>query len=105
MTDTHKIAVVLAAGGDDGAYQAGMLPVLLEHLHPRPVDIWCGSSVGALGTLFMAQAPRVYLTQQLMAASYRRLWQRLRRRDVYRMRTALKIAFGEQAARRENWVM
>jgi len=50
-----KIAVVLCAGGDNGALQVGMLRSLLSRLCD-PVRIWRGSSVGSINAAWMGQA-------------------------------------------------
>ncbi len=52
-------AIVLAGGGARGAYEAGVLAFVLDDLareigRPAPVDILCGTSVGAVNVCLLA---------------------------------------------------
>jgi hypothetical protein len=51
-----RVAVVLPGGGARGAYEIGAVSVLLPALAARgeQVDIWCGTSVGAINATAMA---------------------------------------------------
>ncbi len=55
----HRIGVVLAGGGARGAYEVGVLSYLFEDLarkvgRPVPLDVVCGTSVGAVNGAFLA---------------------------------------------------
>lgn len=75
-------AVVLEGGGARGAFQAGVLWYL--HNHNMPVDVICGTSVGALNAAAFAFGK----TDELV-----RLWSRLLGRDVYRRRPPIQMAW------------
>jgi NTE family protein len=51
-----RIAVVLPGGGARGAYEIGALSVVLDALEARGerVDMWCGTSVGAINAALYA---------------------------------------------------
>ncbi|MGH7287214.1 MAG: patatin-like phospholipase family protein [Myxococcota bacterium] len=55
----HRRALVLAGGGARGAYEAGVLAYVFEHVYPRlppgfEFDIFSGTSVGAVHAAFSA---------------------------------------------------
>ncbi|MBT8493204.1 MAG: patatin-like phospholipase family protein [Deltaproteobacteria bacterium] len=59
MTRSFRTAIVLSGGGSRGAYEVGIIRYLREVLGPRmgrpvPIDILCGTSVGAINGAFMA---------------------------------------------------
>jgi NTE family protein len=56
MASERKIGLVLAGGGSRGAYEAGVLSVLLPELERRgqEVTVFVGTSVGALSSAFLA---------------------------------------------------
>jgi len=67
-----KVAFVLSGGGSKGDFQVGALTALQEAgIHP---DIVCGTSVGALNALMLAQGDNGL-------AELRRIWLGLRRND------------------------
>jgi NTE family protein len=49
------LAVVLSGGGANGAYEVGALYRILQHYKP---DAYCGTSVGAINSAFLAQYPK-----------------------------------------------
>lgn len=56
-----KTALVLSGGGARGAYEAGIMHYVLSVLIPKyklpgHFDVYCGSSVGAINTCFLASA-------------------------------------------------
>lgn len=57
--ETSKLAVVLSGGGARGAYEVGVLSYLFDEFRatqrmPPPVDIICGTSVGAINSAYLA---------------------------------------------------
>ncbi|HCU24994.1 MAG TPA: hypothetical protein DF383_08255, partial [Deltaproteobacteria bacterium] len=79
-----KLALVLAAGGARGAYEAGVLYYLRSSL-PAPYarkafQIYTGTSVGALNTLAMASMAEDPLQQ---AEKLKEFWFSIRQQDVY----------------------
>lgn len=67
-------ALILSGGGARGAYEAGVVSALLEH---ETFDIVCGTSIGALNGMVVAQG---------MGDRLAELWQTIARRDVTRLR-------------------
>jgi NTE family protein len=58
-TPKQRIAIVLSGGGARGAYEAGVLSYLFEHIYPRlgpdfEFDIISGTSVGAIHAAYIA---------------------------------------------------
>src|SRR5262245_49762556 len=54
-----RVAIVLSEGGARGAYEAGVLSWLFEHIYPRlrdgfEFDIVSGTSVGAIHSAYIA---------------------------------------------------
>ena len=57
--DRRRLAIVMAGGGARGAYEVGVLSYVFGGLRqlrgrPIPVDIICGTSVGAINSAFLA---------------------------------------------------
>ncbi|MCZ6842679.1 MAG: patatin-like phospholipase family protein [SAR324 cluster bacterium] len=81
-----KYALVLSGGGARGAYEAGVLYYLRTQL-PKEIarsslfQLYCGTSVGAINTAFMASSANDPLYQ---GAQIRNLWRILRDEDIYR---------------------
>lgn len=86
-----RIAIVLAGGAARGAYEVGVIQYLLEHL-PRelgrevPIDIVCGTSVGAINACHLAACADAEPKQR--AALLARAWEGLRVAHVIRPDTA-----------------
>jgi NTE family protein len=77
-----RVAAVLPGGGARGAYEVGALAVLLSALEARGerVDLWCGTSVGAINaTLFASLA---HLPAEASAAAAIAGWTSLAKSDV-----------------------
>ncbi len=58
MTD-RRVAIILSGGGARGAYEVGVLSFLFDEVtrlrgSPPPIDIICGTSVGAINGCFLA---------------------------------------------------
>jgi NTE family protein len=77
-----KVAVVLPGGGARGAYEIGALSVLLPALERRGerVEIWCGTSVGAINATALASLAHLEAGEQTSAALA--IWSELRKGDV-----------------------
>jgi NTE family protein len=82
--DVHpgRVAVVLPGGGARGAYEIGALSVLLPALAARGerVDIWCGTSVGAINATAVAALAHLHPREQVETAH--ELWRQMRKGDV-----------------------
>jgi NTE family protein len=77
-----KIAVVLPGGGARGAYEIGAMSALLPALEARGerVEVWCGTSVGAINATMLASLAHLSVdTQVEQAVSH---WREMRKRDV-----------------------
>jgi NTE family protein len=76
------IAAVLPGGGARGAYEIGALSVLAPALAARGerVEIWCGTSVGAINAAALASFAHLDAQEQVDAALA--LWDALNKRDV-----------------------
>jgi NTE family protein len=76
------VAVVLPCGGARGAYEIGALSVLLPALAARGerVDIWCGTSVGAINATAMAALAHLHPKEPVETAH--ELWRQMRKGDV-----------------------
>jgi NTE family protein len=94
-----RVAVVLPGGGARGAYEVGALSVLLPALEARGerVDLWCGTSVGAINAALFASL--AHLPADEGAASAVEGWMSMTKSDVIARvigpgtpRTALRIA-------------
>ncbi len=86
LGDRKKLALVLSGGGARGAYEAGIIHYIRTRLPPeisrhRPFDIFCGSSVGAINTCFMASSNHnlEYQGRRLFE-----IWKNLNQAQVYR---------------------
>ena len=83
-----RVALVLAGGAARGAYEVGVVQHIVEEVardlgRDVPLDIICGTSVGAIngcGLAAFADAPRSR-ARRLVAQ-----WQSLRMEDVVRVR-------------------
>lgn len=79
-----RLALVLAAGGARGAYEAGVLYYLRTGLPPkaanRAFQIHTGTSVGALNTAAMASMAE---DPKLQAEKIKELWFSIRQENVY----------------------
>jgi NTE family protein len=77
-----KIAVVLPGGGARGAYEIGAMSALLPALEARGerVEVWCGTSVGAINATMLASLAHLSVDAQVeQAVSH---WREMRKRDV-----------------------
>ena len=76
------VAAVLPGGGARGAYEIGALSVLLPALEARGerVEIWCGTSVGAINAAALSSLAHLPAAEQARASLA--LWTGLRKRDV-----------------------
>jgi len=94
-----RVAAVLPGGGARGAYEVGALSVLLPALEVRGerVDLWCGTSVGAINAALFASLAHLPADQGAEAAVEG--WLSMTKSDVISRvigpgtpRTALRIA-------------
>jgi len=86
------IGVALAGAGARGAYEAGVLSVLLpamEEADERPT-VWIGTSAGAINAALFASL--AHLPAKEAADRALESWRRLRRSDVYRLSPGLFTA-------------
>jgi NTE family protein len=76
------VAVVLPGGGARGAYEIGAMAVLLPALHARGerVEIWSGTSVGAINATMFASLAHLPVEEQVDGALTR--WEEMRKQDV-----------------------
>ena len=76
------VAVVLPGGGARGAYEIGAMAVLLPALHARGerVEIWSGTSVGAINATMLASLAHLPVETQVDGALAR--WEEMRKQDV-----------------------
>ena len=84
----HRRALVLAGGGARGAYEAGVLSYVFEHVYPRlpagfEFDIFSGTSVGAVHAAFGAATANV--DPGLRAKQLLETWTTMRLTDVFRL--------------------
>lgn len=78
-------AAVLSGGGARGAYEAGVLRYLAEHVAPHlarpdPLDAWCGTSAGALNAAWFAGHGLTRSSAQGLSD----LWRGMSINDIYR---------------------
>jgi NTE family protein len=80
----RRVAVVLAGAGARGAYEAGVLSVLLPRLAAAGVvpSLYVGTSAGAINATLLAASAHLPAEQQADAALA--LWGRVRTGDVFR---------------------
>jgi NTE family protein len=79
----ESIGLVLAGGGARGAYEVGVLSVLLpwlEHRHGQRPDVIVGTSVGALNAAYLAANGREATATLVQNGC--RIWREIRYRDV-----------------------
>ena len=86
VSDSVKTALVLSGGGARGAYEAGVVAYLRNELEPRlgrtiPLDILCGTSVGAVTACALASTMNRPSQQGTQLAEF---WSRLSLRQVLR---------------------
>jgi NTE family protein len=76
------VAVVLPGGGARGAYEIGAMAVLLPALEARGerVEIWSGTSVGAINATMLASLAHLSAEAQVEGALER--WDEMRKQDV-----------------------
>ncbi|HWF55473.1 MAG TPA: patatin-like phospholipase family protein [Solirubrobacteraceae bacterium] len=76
------VAAVLPGGGARGAYEIGALSVLLPALEARGerVEIWCGTSVGAINAATLSSLAHLPAPEQVELALT--LWDQLNKQDV-----------------------
>ena len=91
----HRRALVLAGGGARGAYEAGVLSYLFEHVYPRlppefEFDVFSGTSVGAVHAAFGAATS--HSDPGLRAKQLVETWTTMRVGDV------LHLTFGDLLA-------
>jgi len=84
----HRRALVLAGGGARGAYEAGALSYLFEHIYPQlppgfEFDICSGTSVGAVHAAFAAATANA--DPGIRAKLLLGTWTRMRLGDVFRL--------------------
>jgi NTE family protein len=84
-----RIALVLAGGAARGAYEVGVVRYILEDVaralgRPLPIDILCGTSVGAINACFMAATA----DDERRALRLVEHWKRLRVEHVVRIDSA-----------------
>jgi NTE family protein len=112
----HRRALVLAGGGARGAYEAGVLSYVFEHVYPRlplgfEFDILSGTSVGAVHASFAASTAGA--DAGLRAKQLLEVWTTMRVSDVLRLTLGDLLAIplralGLRSAKRaggENQVM
>lgn len=77
--------IVLSGGGARGAYEAGVIHYLRTGLpnpaRTRPFQIYCGSSVGAINTCYLAAHAE---NPEAQGAGLRKAWEELRQEHIYR---------------------
>jgi NTE family protein len=85
MASERKIGLVLAGGGSRGAYEAGVLSVLLPELERRgqQVGVFVGTSVGALSSAFLAAAGPDRSADALAEGALD-VWREIRASQVFR---------------------
>ena len=79
----ESIGLVLAGGGARGAYEVGVLSVLLpwlERRHGQRPDVIVGTSVGALNTAYLAA--HAHEDPATLSENARRIWTEIGYRDV-----------------------
>jgi NTE family protein len=79
VVPAFKTGIVISGGGARGAYEVGVLSYLRDELGPDlgrtlPLEIICGTSVGALHACFLAAAAHLPREQGLQMVDF---WQRL----------------------------
>jgi NTE family protein len=87
----RRTALVLSGGGARGAYEAGVLSYLFEHVYPElppdfEFDVVSGTSVGAIHAAYVTASARLRgaaRSQGLLAT-----WRTMRLRDVLRVRAS-----------------
>ena len=83
-----RCALVLAGGGARGAYEAGVLAHLFEHVYPRlpdgfEFDIVSGTSVGAVHAAYLAATSGMAPSER--AAGVMAAWSEMEIRELLRL--------------------
>jgi NTE family protein len=98
LSASGPVAIVLPGGGARGAYEVGALSVLLPELEARGerVEIFCGTSVGAINAALFASLAGLPAERQVAAALER--WTSIRHSQIIRRvvtpRAGLRAAGG-----------
>jgi NTE family protein len=87
--ERRRAALVLSGGGARGAYEAGVLSYLFEHVYPElprgfEFDIVSGTSVGAIHAAYVAATAG--LRGRLRSRALAETWKGMRLGDVVKMR-------------------
>lgn len=87
----RRVALVLSGGGARGAYEAGVLSHLFEHVIPRlppgfEFDLLSGTSVGAIHAAFTAATTELSPAER--ASQVSRIWSNMQISDVLRLSSA-----------------
>jgi NTE family protein len=85
--ERRKTAIVLSGGGARGAYEVGVVRYLRRTLprrlgRPLPIDLYCGTSVGAVNACFLAATCEEPAAQSELLAEH---WRSLDLRGVYHL--------------------
>ncbi len=92
VNDTGKhpsrTAIVLSGGGARGAYEAGVLSYLFEHVYPKlppgfEFDIVSGTSVGAIHAAYLAAS--AHLDGPARSERLIRTWEGMTAREIFRV--------------------
>lgn len=88
---TRRVALVLSGGGARGAYEAGVLAHLFEHVIPRlrpgfEFDVLSGTSVGAIHAAFTGATTDIAPAER--AARLDRTWSSMQIGDVLKLSSA-----------------
>jgi NTE family protein len=95
LSETPKVALILAGGGARGAYEVGAVRYILEELPKElgrevPIDILCGTSVGAINSCFLA----AYADEpQTRARSLGECWRALELDHILKLAPLELVAF------------
>jgi NTE family protein len=90
MTNNRKTGLVLSGGGARGAYEAGVLSYLFDHIYPKlsadfEFDIVSGTSVGAIHAGFVAAS--AHQTPEIRAAEIIDTWSGMALEHVLKLST------------------
>ena len=85
---SRRVAIVLSGGGARGAYEAGVLSYLFEHIYPRlgrpfEFDLVSGTSVGAIHAAYLAASAD--LAPEQRSRKIRDVWCGMELRHVVRL--------------------
>jgi len=84
----RRVAIVLSGGGARGAYEAGVLSYLFEHIYPKlsddfHFDILSGTSVGAIHAAYMAAS--AHMDARERAHRIHDVWRGMALRTVFNL--------------------